>query len=43
MSGSGPTCFGLFSSSAAADQAARAIAVSQTGGWVVATRLAGAG
>jgi 4-diphosphocytidyl-2-C-methyl-D-erythritol kinase len=43
MSGSGPTCLGLFSSATAADQAARAISASQAGWWVVATRLAGAG
>ena len=43
MSGSGPTCFGLFSDSAAATRAARAISALQPGWWVAATDLAGAG
>ncbi len=43
MSGSGPTCFGLFADSAAATEAARTIAADQPGWWVAATRLAGAG
>ncbi|MSP88878.1 MAG: 4-(cytidine 5'-diphospho)-2-C-methyl-D-erythritol kinase [Alphaproteobacteria bacterium] len=39
MSGSGATCYGIFSSDAAARRAARAIAASQPRWWVKATRL----
>ncbi len=41
MSGSGPTCFGLFESDAAADAAARAIAERKRKYWVRATTLRG--
>lgn len=43
MSGSGPTCFGLFSDSAAATEAARALSAGHPNWWVAATRLAGTG
>ena len=39
MSGSGPTCFGLFASAGAADRAAAAMRIAQPGWWVVATAL----
>ena len=39
MSGSGATCYGIFSSDAAARRAARAIAASRPRWWVKATRL----
>jgi 4-diphosphocytidyl-2-C-methyl-D-erythritol kinase len=41
MSGSGPTCFGVFASEADAARAAAALAVGQPSWWVVATRLGG--
>jgi 4-diphosphocytidyl-2-C-methyl-D-erythritol kinase len=40
MSGSGPTCFALFSSRTEADAAAAAIAQHEPGWWVVATEIA---
>lgn len=40
MSGSGATCFGLFSSRTAAEAAARALARGRPGWWVMATALA---
>ncbi len=40
MSGSGATCFGLFSEAAAAEAAARALARAQPGWWVQASPLA---
>jgi 4-diphosphocytidyl-2-C-methyl-D-erythritol kinase len=43
MSGSGPTCFGLFADSAAAAEAARALSAGQPSWWIAATSLAGAG
>jgi 4-diphosphocytidyl-2-C-methyl-D-erythritol kinase len=43
MSGSGPTCFGIFDSDFAADQAAREIADRRRRYWVRATTLRGAG
>jgi 4-diphosphocytidyl-2-C-methyl-D-erythritol kinase len=43
MSGSGPTCFGLFSSPAAARHAASAIAASKPEWWVACTVLPGTG
>jgi 4-diphosphocytidyl-2-C-methyl-D-erythritol kinase len=39
MSGSGPTCFGLFADNDTAAQAAAALAHEHPGWWVVATRL----
>jgi 4-diphosphocytidyl-2-C-methyl-D-erythritol kinase len=42
MSGSGPTCFGVFANGEAARRAAAALAATHPGWWVVATRL-GAG
>ncbi|MGO8955192.1 MAG: 4-(cytidine 5'-diphospho)-2-C-methyl-D-erythritol kinase, partial [Rhodomicrobium sp.] len=39
LSGSGPTCFGLFPSAVAAEKAAGAIAKAYPTWWVVATRL----
>ena len=39
LSGSGPTCFGLFPTQAAASEAARRIAAGRPGWWVCATRL----
>lgn len=39
MSGSGPTCFGLFASAGAAERAALALRTAQPGWWVVATVL----
>ncbi len=41
LSGSGPTCFGIFSDAAAASHAAAALAAAHPQWWVVATRLAG--
>jgi 4-diphosphocytidyl-2-C-methyl-D-erythritol kinase len=43
MSGSGPTCFGIFSEPASARRAAEAIAAARPGWWVGGTVLAGAG
>jgi 4-diphosphocytidyl-2-C-methyl-D-erythritol kinase len=43
MSGSGPTCFGIFTSTAGARRAAAAVAISRPHWWVEATVLAGAG
>ncbi len=43
MSGSGPTCFGVFSSPAAARRAASAVAASRPGWWIEPTVLAGTG
>ncbi len=40
MSGSGPTCFGLFASSALAEAAARSIARQEPEWWVRATEMA---
>jgi len=42
MSGSGATCFGLFSDAATASAAARSIAAFESGWWVRASQLAGA-
>jgi 4-diphosphocytidyl-2-C-methyl-D-erythritol kinase len=42
MSGSGPTCFGVFPDRAAAERAAAAIAGAHSDWWVVSTLLAGA-
>jgi 4-diphosphocytidyl-2-C-methyl-D-erythritol kinase len=42
MSGSGPTCFGVFATATAAASAAQRIAVAHPGWWVVACRTAGA-
>lgn len=39
MSGSGPTCFGIFDNPAAARTAARALAARRPGWWIEATRL----
>ena len=39
LSGSGPTCFGLFPSEKAASEAVRRIAADRPGWWVCATRL----
>ena len=39
MSGSGPTCFGIFGDDAAAGQAAGALGRSHPGWWIVPTRL----
>jgi 4-diphosphocytidyl-2-C-methyl-D-erythritol kinase len=41
LSGSGPTCFGIFSDDAAATQAAAALGTSHPHWWTVPTRLAG--
>ena len=41
LSGSGPTCFGIFSDAAAASHAAAALAAAHPQWWVVATRLSG--
>jgi 4-diphosphocytidyl-2-C-methyl-D-erythritol kinase len=41
LSGSGPTCFGVFSDAAAASQAAAALGSAHPNWWIVATRLAG--
>ena len=41
LSGSGPTCFGIFSDDAAASHAAAALAAAHPQWWIVATRLAG--
>jgi 4-diphosphocytidyl-2-C-methyl-D-erythritol kinase len=41
LSGSGPTCFGVFSDDAVAAQAAAALAVAHPHWWIVATRLSG--
>ena len=43
MSGSGPTCFGVFSDQHAAKRAAQAIAASHPNWWVADTALAGSG
>lgn len=40
MSGSGPTCFGVFADAQAAEQAADAVHRAEPGWWVVATRIA---
>ncbi|MET0567731.1 MAG: 4-(cytidine 5'-diphospho)-2-C-methyl-D-erythritol kinase, partial [Hyphomicrobiaceae bacterium] len=42
MSGSGPTCFALFSNRAEADTAAAAIARHESGWWLAATEIVGA-
>jgi 4-diphosphocytidyl-2-C-methyl-D-erythritol kinase len=42
MSGSGPTCFGLFDKAAQARAAAETLSRERPGWWVVGTRLAGA-
>jgi 4-diphosphocytidyl-2-C-methyl-D-erythritol kinase len=42
MSGSGPTCFAVFSTSAEAERAALRVADARAGWWVVCTTLAGA-
>jgi 4-diphosphocytidyl-2-C-methyl-D-erythritol kinase len=39
MSGSGPTCFGIFADEAAAERAAQALARRHPHWWIVATRL----
>jgi 4-diphosphocytidyl-2-C-methyl-D-erythritol kinase len=39
MSGSGPTCFGMFATEAGADAAARAIGVAEPGWWVRASAI----
>ncbi len=39
MSGSGATCFGLFASQTAAENAARSLQIAQTGWWIKAARL----
>lgn len=39
MSGSGPTCFGLFATEAAADTASRTLAAARPGWWVAATTI----
>lgn len=41
LSGSGPTCFGIFSDDAAASQASAALMTARPQWWTVATRLAG--
>lgn len=41
LSGSGPTCYGIFETGEAADEAAAAIAVQHPGWWVQATQLGG--
>ena len=41
LSGSGPTCFGIFSDDAAASDAAAALSTAHPQWWIVATRLAG--
>jgi 4-diphosphocytidyl-2-C-methyl-D-erythritol kinase len=41
MSGSGPTCFALFTSRVEADTAAAAVAQREPGWWVIATDIAG--
>ena len=41
LSGSGPTCFGIFSEDATASHAASALAAAHPQWWVAATRLAG--
>ncbi len=41
LSGSGPTCFGIFSDDAAASHAAAALTAAHPQWWIVATRLAG--
>lgn len=43
MSGSGPTCFGLYGGRESAGRAAAAIAAAHPGWWVKSTTLAGAG
>jgi 4-diphosphocytidyl-2-C-methyl-D-erythritol kinase len=43
LSGSGPTCFGIFSDEATAARATAALATAHPHWWVVATRLAGNG
>jgi 4-diphosphocytidyl-2-C-methyl-D-erythritol kinase len=40
MSGSGPTCFGIFGDDASAARAAAALAHAHSGWWVMPTRLA---
>jgi 4-diphosphocytidyl-2-C-methyl-D-erythritol kinase len=42
MSGSGPTCFAVFSTAAEAERAAGSVADANAGWWVVCTTLAGA-
>lgn len=42
LSGSGPTCFGIFPDEAAAERAAVALQAAHPHWWIVATRLAGA-
>ena len=42
MSGSGPTCFAVFSTPADAERAAASVADAKAGWWVVCTTLAGA-
>lgn len=42
MSGSGPTCFGIFESDAAAESAARRISEKKRKYWVRATQFRGA-
>jgi 4-diphosphocytidyl-2-C-methyl-D-erythritol kinase len=39
MSGSGPTCFGLFTDNAAAASAAAALALAHPNWWIAPTRL----
>jgi 4-diphosphocytidyl-2-C-methyl-D-erythritol kinase len=41
MSGSGPTCFAVFSTPANAGQAAARVAAAKPGWWVASTTLAG--
>jgi 4-diphosphocytidyl-2-C-methyl-D-erythritol kinase len=41
LSGSGPTCFGIFSDAAAASKAAAALSSAHPHWWIAATRLAG--
>jgi len=41
LSGSGPTCFGIFSDDRAAGQAAAALGAAYPQWWIIATRLAG--
>ena len=43
MSGSGPTCFGLFASDEAAFEAARQLQLAHPAWWIVATRTQGSG
>jgi 4-diphosphocytidyl-2-C-methyl-D-erythritol kinase len=42
LSGSGPTCFGIYTTQAEAARAAQSLAAVMPGCWIVATRLAGA-